>query len=358
MIREKIKDIATSILDQVKDGHLPQMDVPKRSMSNVEYSPILGYFHLGKKKTTRKLHYKTAKSYAQTLKLLALVLSTIEDEENLSKREVYYISKNWGDVAFGQQQSSDRVLDDLEAKMEVNREQMRVTPEEKGGEVAGNLTVIDRDARSGQQIKIDCTHFGQGAYSIPSRVEDLGFEVDAEFVMVVETAGMFQRLNDHGYWDQSNCILISMGGVPTRACRRFVRRLSDEHDLPVYAFVDGDPYGYANIYRTLKVGSANSAHINKHFCVPGAKFLGVMPEDIEKYRLPTHHLDETGRKRANDAMENDPFFRSHDAWRMALQRMLDLGVRAEQQAFAKHSLNYVMETYLPEKTSSPEQFYQ
>jgi DNA topoisomerase-6 subunit A len=35
---------------------------------------------------------------------------------------------------------------------------------------------------------------------------------------------------------------------------------------------------------------------------------------------------------------------------------LKKGVRAEQQAFAKHDLNYVMDTYLPEKLKHPENF--
>ena len=30
-----------------------------------------------------------------------------------------------------------------------------------------------------------------------------------------------------------------------------------------------------------------------------------------------------------------------------------MGVRAEQQAFAKHHLNFVMDTYLPEKLEQP-----
>jgi DNA topoisomerase VI subunit A len=29
--------------------------------------------------------------------------------------------------------------------------------------------------------------------------------------------------------------------------------------------------------------------------------------------------------------------------------MIDMGVRVEQQAFAKHGLNFVLERYLPEK---------
>jgi DNA topoisomerase VI subunit A len=33
-----------------------------------------------------------------------------------------------------------------------------------------------------------------------------------------------------------------------------------------------------------------------------------------------------------------------------------MGVRAEQQAFAKFDLNYVMDRYLPEKLKHPERF--
>ena len=45
------------------------------------------------------------------------------------------------------------------------------------------------------------------------------------------------------------------------------------------------PYGFANIYRTLKAGSGNAAHINRFFCVPRAQFLGVTPQDIIDYGL-------------------------------------------------------------------------
>ena len=86
--------------------------------------------------------------------------------------------------------------------------------------------------------------------------------------------------------------MVEMGGVPTRATRRFIRLLSDEQNLPVYCFVDCDPYGFANIYRTLKVGSGNAAHINRFFCVPQARFLGVTPQDIVDFGLEdaTHPL--------------------------------------------------------------------
>jgi DNA topoisomerase-6 subunit A len=36
--------------------------------------------------------------------------------------------------------------------------------------------------------------------------------------------------------------------------------------------------------------------------------------------------------------------------------MVRMGVRAEQQALAKWGLNYVIDTYLPEKLAHPERF--
>jgi DNA topoisomerase-6 subunit A len=124
----------------------------------------------------------------------------------------------------------------------------------------------------------------------------------------------------------------------------------------VYAFVDCDPYGIANIYRTIKVGSGSSAHINRFFCVPGARFLGVTPQDIEDYQLPTHPLKEVDVKRARDALKNDPFFLRHKPWQAALEQLIRMGVRAEQQALAKWGLNYVIDEYLPRKLEHPESF--
>jgi DNA topoisomerase-6 subunit A len=232
---------------------------------------------------------------------------------------------------------------------------LRFTPEEKGGDVAGRLIVIDTDAK-GKKLKIDCTKFGSGAYSIPTEVEDLHFQSQAKFILAIETAGMFQRLLKYDYWKKAKCILISMGGVPTRACRRFIRRLTEQLKVPVYAFVDGDPYGYFNIYRTLKVGSGNAAHMNRFFCVPSVRFLGVTPEDIVNYKLPTHPLKEVDIKRAKDALRNDPFVKHHKPWQKAINQMLKMGVRVEQQAFAKHGLGFVVNRYLPRKLRNPSKF--
>ncbi|MCH8003344.1 MAG: DNA topoisomerase IV subunit A [Nanoarchaeota archaeon] len=349
----QINDVATDIYKNILSKKQPQLVTPLRSLSNVKYDSKDGFFELLGKMKERTLTASTIKTFAQTLRMMAHAKNIIREDDITTKREMYYISKNWAEAAFKEQPESDTVMDDLEAMIGVNREQLGFIPEEKGGEIAGKLIVIDKDPDTGKEIKIDCTKFGSGAYSIPTSVEHLKFETSAKFILAIETAGMFQRLVKHNYWKKANCILISMGGVPTRALRRFIRRLSDAKKLPVYVFTDGDMYGYANIYRTLKVGSGNAAHINEYFCVPQAKFLGVTPQDIIDYKLPTHPLKDVDIKRGKDALKNDPFIRHHKEWRKALEQMNKMKVRSEQQALAKWGLNYVIEKYLPQKLKNP-----
>ena len=351
-IRNSAGEIHRKILARKK----PTMKFPVRSLGNVRYHPQRGFFEIAGQKKERTLTVNTVKTFAQTLRMIALSKQLVESDDIATKREAYYVSKNWEDARFTEQPESDTVMDDVEAFFSVNREQLGFIPEEKGGDVAGKLTVIDHDRDTGKELRIDCTRFGSGAYSIPISVERLRFETGADFILVIETAGMFQRLVKHNYWKKANCILISMGGVPTRACRRFIRRLADFKKIPVYVFVDGDPYGITNIYRTLKVGSGNAAHLNEFFCVPQARFLGITPKDIVDYKLPTHPLKEVDVKRARDAIKNDPFIKHHKDWISALEHLVNMGVRAEQQALAKHGLNYVIETYLPEKLRHPERF--
>lgn len=347
---EKITDIAQEVYKRITLLDKPEMEMPIRSLGNVAYSEKEGYFKILSKTKLRTLTANTIKTFAQTLRMMNLSKELVEADDLATKREAYYVSKNWGEARFKEQPESDGVMNDIEAMIGNNREKMGFIAGEKGGGlVAGDLVVVDVDSETKKPIDIDCTKFGSGAYSIPSIVEHFSFKTKAKFVLAIETVGMFERLNKHKYWKKSNCIIIGMGGVPTRSTRRFIRKLSDENNLPVYVFTDGDPYGFGSIYRTLKVGSGNAAHLNQFFCVPRATFIGVTPQDIIDYDLPTHPLKDVDVKKIKDLIKNDPFIKHHKQWQKALDQMAKMKQRVEQQAFAKHGLNFVMDTYLPEK---------
>ena len=344
-----IEEQADDVHGRIKKGLKPVMKLPVRNLANVRYHPGEGFLKMTGKNKLRTLTVNTVKTFAQTLRMLAMSKELITTDRHSTKREAYYQAYNWDDAAFAAQEESDAVMDDVEALLGVNREQMNFRADEHGGDVAGELIVLDRERRTGKRIEIDCARFGSGAYSVPTVVEELEFRTKADFILAIETKGMFERLQEEAFYERHNCILVSMGGVPSRACRRFIRRLADEKKLPVYVFTDGDPYGYFNIYRTLKVGSGNAAHLNEYFCVPQAQYLGVTPQDIVDYKLPTHPLKEVDIKRARDAMKNDPFIKHYKSWQKAVEQMLEMGQRVEQQALAKHGLSYVADTYLPEK---------
>ena len=338
-----IKNVAEDVKNKIEKTKAPELFMPVRSLSNVSYDKELGFFELLGQTKQRTLTLNTVKTFAQTLLMLNESKNVIETNDFVNKREAYYNSKNWGEARFKEESEASAVLEDAESLLGINREQMGFFPGVRGGSVVGNLIVFD-DAAT-----IDCTKQGSGSWSIPSTVEHLKFKTSAKFILVVETTALFDRLNKHKYWEKDNCIVVATAGVPTRNTRRFVRRLSDDMKLPVYMLTDCDPYGFANIYRTFKVGSGNAAHINKFFCVPQAHFLGVTPDDIIKYDLPTHPLKDQDIKRAKDALKNDPFIKDHKEWQDAINKLVNMKVRAEQQAFAAHGLNYVHEVYLPEK---------
>ena len=86
--------------------------------------------------------------------------------------------------------------------------------------------------------------------------------------------------------------------------------------------------------------------------------MGVTPQDIIDFGLEdaTHPLAAVDIKRAQDALRNEPFVMAHPEWVTAIKQLLDMGVRAEQQALAKWGLNYVIDEYLPRKLAKPGSF--
>jgi len=359
-VRGVIQRLGRRVLEAIDSGDVPELAIPSRTLANVRYDERKGHFVIGRKVKRRNLGVRTARSFAQTLKLLALSKELLEGGDSATKREAYYVAKGWGDCRFDEQHASDAILDDLEAlaaREGVTREALGFLPESHGGSVAGLLTILD-ETPEGEPIHVDLSRLGRGAYTVPRDPEPLRFESTAELVLVIETGGMFQRLASHRFWERVPCILVEMGGVPTRATRRFVGLLNERLGLPVYCFTDCDPYGFTNIYRTLKAGSGNAAHTGGLYTVPAAHFLGITPDDIVEYGLEdaTHPLAAVDVKRAEDAMKNDPFFHAHPRWIAAIEKLLSMGVRAEQQALAKWGLNYVIEEYLPRKLAHPELF--
>ena len=69
-IVNQIKDTASNIHAKITKKKKPEVSIPLRSLSNVNYDPKKGYFELKGAKKIRTLTVNTIKSFAQTLKMI------------------------------------------------------------------------------------------------------------------------------------------------------------------------------------------------------------------------------------------------------------------------------------------------
>ena len=94
---EVIESVAQQVRASIDAGRLPNISLPVRSLGNVKYDQAKGYFELGDANKIRTLTVNTARTFAQTLRLMATSRTMVEHDDFATKREAYYISKNWGD---------------------------------------------------------------------------------------------------------------------------------------------------------------------------------------------------------------------------------------------------------------------
>ena len=337
------------------------IDTRVRSKSNVEYDEEEGRLSLGDSYSTRKfLNISHARKFMQTTLVANKTKELIENGRTASIREVYYQLKHsvpgLDENTFEDQDESNNVVVDIETATGAIREDLHLFAEPKG-RLFGPITINDSGDR------IDCMNMGTSGLAIPSIVDHFEFEdFNADFVLVVETSAMVNRLVEEDFHSEHNAILIGTGGQPARGSRRLINMMHNELDLPVYVFTDGDPWGYY-IYSVLKSGSMSLAFQSDRLATPDAKLIGMTMEDIDEYDLEHVTEDLKGKsedsggptkdfKRIQDVMEYD--WMQNDQWQKQFQKMLDKGVRVEQQALASQSLEFVANTYLPEKIENRE----
>src|SRR3989344_2028984 len=113
-----INQVAQNVYQTILEQHTPHLDMPLRSLNNVKYDAKEGYFELLGKMKTRTLTASTAKTFAQTLRMMTLSKKLIATNDIATKRDAYYQSKgDWGKAGFGEQAESDAIMDDMEAML-------------------------------------------------------------------------------------------------------------------------------------------------------------------------------------------------------------------------------------------------
>jgi len=343
----RLTSFGDELLEEIKKNEVPKMKVPQRGLNNVVFNPSTYILELGDKKSTRNyMNLAHTKKFMQSVLIAAKCKELVDRDKTASIRELYYQLKHaiaeTKENTFEGQDESDPLIVDLETMLGVLREELHLKADDKGT-IIGRITIED----SGD--KIDCSKLGRSGLAIPSIVEHYKFsDVKADYVLVIETAAMFDRLVEEKYHINNNCIMMATKGQAARGIRRLVHRINTELKLPVIVFTDGDPWGYY-IYSVLKAGSMALAHESRRLGTPNVQFVGMTMTDIKEYGLEkvTEKLKDVDKKRISE-MQVYPWFQKKE-WKAELQLMVDMGVRLEQQALASKSLEFVAEEYLPEK---------
>ena len=133
---------------------------------------------------------------------------------------------------------------------------------------------------------IDCSKMGVAGKSIPPHIDGItDMEGDAEFILLVEKDAAFMRLAEDRFYEKYPCAIITAKGQPDVGTRLFLKKVSEELDIPVLALMDSDPYGL-KILSVYTSGSHNMAYDSLNLTTPNIHWLGVRPSDMDKYGIP------------------------------------------------------------------------
>jgi DNA topoisomerase-6 subunit A len=347
---KKLEDMGKAVLERIRKNENPEIKIPVRSLSNVYFDEAKELLMLGDAKSSRYyLNVAHSKKFMQTMLVASFCKKLLNEGISTSIRDLYYSLKHTiagtNENTFNEQSDSDPIIEDVEVTIDLLREQINLKAKRKGYMV-GKMLIND----SGDEI--DLTRLGSGGYGIPSNVEAdvIDFKkIDADYVLVVEKAAVWERLNEDKFWKKHNCVLVTGEGQPSRGVRRIINRLHFEKKLPIYVLMDNDPWGIY-IYSVIKQGSINLAHLSAKLGVPEAKFVGINSTDFEKFGLSKNveiKMTDADIKRCKELLKYE-WFKSKE-WQKEIKNMIKTKRKMEIEALSNKGVTFISKEYLPTK---------
>lgn len=359
----RIVKLAKEVVSLVHKQDDPFVDIPSRTLANVQFNPKRGIIELldGKQRRfffsllgRRGGEGSQAKKFMQTMRIAEVCKRLIDEEVTTSLRDVFYNLKipvrGSKELIFYDQDESDPIIEDIEVSTAALREELGVHAENRGNMV-GPMTIVDNGDT------IDLTAVGSGGWGVPSIVEAdvIQFKKhSAKFILLIEKGAVWQTFNKSRFWEKNQCMLIHGNGQPPRGVRRLLFRMHNELKLPVYVLVDNDPWGYY-IYSVVKQGSINLAFESQRMAMPAARFIGMSSFDAQRFGISSQipmPLTDEDRRRAKEIREY-PWFASKE-WQKEIKHMESLGVKLELEALSSKNFKFITEEYLPAKLKSKE----
>jgi DNA topoisomerase-6 subunit A len=338
-----LKTLGVKIYEQLDRGYFPSITMPSRSTENIYYDPQLRQFVLGNREVRRSArNIRHLKPFTQLVWAATFSHELTSQRKTSTLRDVYYSAQAY-EMTFKDQQESNNIVTDLETVLGLSREDFNIFPEERSA-VFGDLT-IEYTVPGYEGRRLNLTSHPDGVLIGPALTSAEFAETTADKVIAIEKGGLFTRFIEENVHKKFNAILVLTAGQAPRATRHFIRRLNSELNLPVFIFTDGDPWGM-HIAMVIISGSANAAHL-RELNTPDAKWSGVWATDIVRYKLPTDPLDEVDKKRLLE-LQRDPRYKD-PLWQREIKTFMKIGRKAEQEAFSRYGLTYIVDEYLPAK---------
>ncbi|MBI4210939.1 MAG: DNA topoisomerase IV subunit A [Candidatus Diapherotrites archaeon] len=347
---KKLEGIGEQLLKQIEKSQNPTVELPVRTLNNIFFDKKTGTIKLGDKTSERQfLNVAHSRKFMQTALVAAEIKKVIESKATVSIRDLYYALKHTiegtQENSFESQEESDPVIEDIEASLDLLREELHLAASAKGI-IAGDVQLRDGND------SIDLSKMGSGGWSVPSNVEPNKIEfkkVKAEYVLFIEKDAVWRRFNEDQFWKKNNCIILTGRGQPGRGERRLAQRLNKEFGLPIQVLCDADPWGMY-IYSVIKQGSISLSYSEEKLATPSAKFIGLTTKDVETYKIPkevTIRLNQLDVKRLKE-MEGYEWFQKKE-WKEEFANMKEKAYKLELEALSKKGIRFITETYVPRK---------
>jgi DNA topoisomerase-6 subunit A len=338
-----LENFGGTLYNQMDSGTFPWIKMPSRSIENIYYNSDLRQYVLGNKSVRRSArNIRHIRPFTQLVWAAYFANELSQQRKTSTLRDVYYSAQAY-DIAFKDQAESNNVITDLETVADFAREDFNVFPEERSA-IFGDLT-IEYTVPGYEGKRLNLTSHPDGVMIGPALTSSEFVKTSAEIVIAIEKGGLFTRFIEEQVHKKYNSLLVLTAGQAPRATRHFIQRLNKELELPVYIFTDGDPWGM-HIAMVIISGSANAAHL-RELTTPDARWSGVWASDIVDYKLPSDPLTDMDLKRLNE-LQKDPRYKE-ELWQREIKMFFKIRKKAEQEAFSRYGLTYIVDEYLPAK---------
>lgn len=338
-----LENLGNYVCQQIDGNEFPWLKMPSRSIQNILYDSETRQYILGDRQVRRSTrNIRHIRPFTQLVWTASFVDELSKQGRTSTLRDVFYSAQAY-EMDFTDQAESDNIITDLETLSGAAREDFNVFPEERSA-IFGDLT-IEYTVPGYQGKRMNLASHPDGLMIGPAMTNAEFVDCKADKIIAIEKGALFTRFVEEKVHEKYKAILVQTAGQAPRATRALIRRLNQELRLPVLILTDGDPWGM-HIAMVIVSGSANAAHI-RELNTPDAKWGGVWASDIVKYKLPSEGLTDLDIKRLYE-LRRDPRYEGK-LWKREIETFLRIRKKAEQEAFSRYGLTYIVDKYLPTK---------